>query len=465
MLMPEYLRHVHEMSLRRYVETGEKHLDWRGVELPGLHKNGREITLEVSFGEYRKDLQHVFTGVIRDITERKQFDQQLRHVAKLESLGVLAGGVAHDFNNLLTGILGNASLASEMVAPENPARQMMRDVVEGSERAAQLTRQLLAYAGKGRFVIEPLNLSALVRQISNLIRTSIPKNVQLRLDVADDLPPISGDASQLQQVVMNLVINGAEAIPAEEAGTVLVRTRVQHVDEAYIRSTVLSEHISPGQYVLLEVHDTGAGMAPDIMDRIFDPFFTTKFTGRGLGLAAVLGIVRSHKGALKVYSTPGQGSTFKTLFPITGGVTGAAPAQAVHSERRITGLILVVDDEAIVRKAAQAALERYGFTVVLAENGTAAIGLYRNRAAEIAAVVLDLTMPGVSGEETLRQLRSIRSNVKVILSSGYNEVEVINRFIGKGLAGFIQKPYTAMALADSVAAVLMPPDLNPNARK
>jgi CheY-like chemotaxis protein len=298
-----------------------------------------------------------------------------------------------------------------------------------------------------------------VREISNLVRTSIPKSVQLRLDLKapDQLPLLAGDASQLQQVVMNLVINGAEAIPAGEIGTVLVRTGVQDVDEAYIQSTVLPADLTPGQYVVLEVNDTGIGMDAHTMDRIFDPFFTTKFTGRGLGLAAVIGIVRGHKGALKIYSTPGQGTTFKVLFPVTSQPASEelAPSTASSHPLRLTGLILVVDDEEIVRKTAKAALERHGFAVVLASNGAEALTLYRQQGEKIAAVLLDLTMPGISGEETLRHLKSIQPDVKVILSSGYNQTEIINRFVGKGLAGFIQKPYSATALIQTIERVIL----------
>ena len=283
-------------------------------------KNGRLIDVSLRISPVRDRNGRIIgaSHVARNVTERKQLEEQLRHTQKLESLGVLAGGVAHDFNNLLTGILGNASLALETVSSHHPARGLIRDVVSASERASHLTRQLLAYAGKGRFVIEPLNLSGLVREISSLIQTSIPRNVQLRLELPHDVPLIQADASQIQQVVMNLVINGAEAIPPNDNGTVLVTTGVQNVDEQYLLSTLGDRSDLPaGTYVSLEVHDTGCGMDEGTLSRIFDPFFTTKFTGRGLGLAAVQGIVRGHKGAMKVYSQPGKGTTFKVLLPAT----------------------------------------------------------------------------------------------------------------------------------------------------
>jgi two-component system cell cycle sensor histidine kinase/response regulator CckA len=422
-------------------------------------KTGERIEVSLTISPIR-DSHGKITGashVARDVTERKQLENQLRHTQKLESLGVLAGGVAHDFNNLLTGILGNASLALESLSSHHPVRAQLRDVVNASERASHLTRQLLAYAGKGRFVIEPVNISGLVREISHLIQTSISKNVQLRLELADDVPLIEADAGQIQQVIMNLVINGSEAVGPTENGTVLVTTGVQMVDEHYLLSTVgESAGLKPGMFVSLEVHDTGCGMDQLTMSRIFDPFFTTKFMGRGLGLAAVQGIVRGHSGTIKVYSRPGNGTTFKVLFPATEGLAQPkAPLIAPALAR--DQLILVIDDEDIVRRTAKSMLERNGYTVVVAENGEEGVELFNVLAEKVSAVLLDMTMPVMNGEEAFSRLRSIRADVKVILSSGYNEVEAIRRFTGKGLAGFIQKPYTSVALAEKIKSVLENP--------
>jgi two-component system, cell cycle sensor histidine kinase and response regulator CckA len=394
------------------------------------------------------------TMLSRDVTQRRQFDEKMRQTAKLESLGVLAGGVAHDFNNLLTGILGNASLAIEMLSPSSPARAILGDLVSASERAAKLTKQLLAYAGKGRFVIEMLDLSATVKEISHLVQLTIPKSAQIQLDLAPELPLIEADAAQIQQLVMNLVINGAEAIPEGTTGNVLVTTRSQHVDESYIGQTFSSSEIQPGDYVTIEVHDTGSGMDQATVARIFDPFFTTKFTGRGLGLSAALGIVRGHKGALKVYSATGKGSTFKVLFP-AAATSASMPAR---TEPRVANLgkcgttVLVIDDEITVRKIAKTALLHYGFDVILAEGGEHGVEEFRVNPVDV--VLLDLTMPGIGGEDVLRLLRAIRQDVRVILSSGFNEVEVIQRFTGKGLAGFLQKPYNAASLVSKVREVM-----------
>jgi len=398
------------------------------------------------------------TVLSRDVTDRRQFDEKMGQTAKLESLGVLAGGVAHDFNNLLTGILGNASLAVEMIPSSSPVCPVLNDLVSASERAATLTKQLLAYAGKGRFVIEALDLSAVVREISHLVQSTIPKTAQIRLDLSSDLPLIDADAAQIQQLVMNLVINAAEAIPLGETGNVRVTTRTQQVDEVYLAQTFSAAEIRPGDYVSLEVNDTGAGMDAATVARIFDPFFTTKFTGRGLGLSAALGIVRGHKGALKVYSAPGKGSTFKVLFPITSrAASHAAPAERPVNEIGKCGItVLVIDDEISVRKIARATLLFNGFDVMLAEDGERGVEQFRELQNRIDVVLLDLTMPGIGGEDVLRLLRTIRPDVRVILSSGFNEVEVIQRFTGKGLAGFLQKPYTSASLVAKVRSVFSP---------
>lgn len=396
---------------------------------------------------------------IRDyLEERARNEARLREAEKLESVGLLAGGIAHDFNNILTGVLGNASLALGEVSPGSHLASRLAEVVKATERAAQLTKQLLAYAGKGRFVIQALDLSQQVREISSLVQTSIPHTVQVRLELAEGLPCIEADAAQIQQVIMNLVINGAEAIPEGKTGTVLITTSVQDVDDVYIQTTVPGSDIKQGRYVTLEVHDTGIGIAPDVVGRIFDPFFTTKFSGRGLGLAAVRGIVQGHSGAMRVYSTPGQGTTFKLLFPASDK-EGRRILEKVSEQSALigTGTVLVIDDEEIVRRTAQATLERFGYEVVVAEDGRKGLDTFRRLADRVDLVLLDMTMPVMTGEETFRELRKVRPDVRVILSSGYNEVEAIRHFTGKGLAGFVQKPYTSARLAEAVRSVLTQP--------
>ena len=442
-----------EREILERIKRGER---VEHFETARLRKDGRRIDVSLTISPIRDREGHI-TGashIARDITEGKRFKEQLLQTAKLESLGVLAGGVAHDFNNLLVGILGNASLALETLSSNNPSRTMIRDILDASERASLLTRQLLAYAGKGRFIVEPISLSGLVREISNLVQTSIPRTAQLRLELQENLPMIEGDAGQLHQLVMNLVINGAEAIGPDQNGTLLVTTSVQDVDDAYLKTAFSPVEIQPGKYVTLEVHDTGCGMDEGTIQRIFDPFFTTKFTGRGLGLAAVQGIVRGHRGALKVYSTPGRGTTFKVLLPCSD--QSQVESGPTDSQQLLggTATILVIDDEPLVRRTTKSMLEHYGYTVVVAESGKEGVDLFNVLTDRVSLVLLDMTMPVMNGEQTLRHLKTSQPDVKVILSSGYNEVEAIQRFTGKGLAGFIQKPYSAAALAEKVKMAL-----------
>ena len=391
----------------------------------------------------------------RDITERKRFHERLQQTQKLESLGLLAGGIAHDFNNLLTGIVGNASLLLEDLPENSPMRGGLQDVVNAAGRAGALTQQLLAYAGKARFTVEPLDLSELVRDISKLIKTSIPKAVELRLHLATGLPPVNADATQIQQLVMNLVINGAEAIGEGKRGVVTVTTGTQEVDEKWVQLALTGEGVAPGKYVVLDVSDTGCGMTEETAAKIFDPFFTTKFAGRGLGLAAAMGIVRGHKGALKVSSVVSEGSHFRVLIPAGAG---ALASKRVLDERdlRGSGTILVIDDEEIVRRTAKAALEHFGYSVILSENGKQGLELLSRDGKGVRLVVLDMTMPVMSGEETLQHIRKLRPDLPVLLTSGFDESEVAQTFADRGLAGFLQKPYSAAHLAEQVKMALKP---------
>lgn len=396
--------------------------------------------------------------IVQDVSERRRFDEKLRHTAKLESLGVLAGGIAHDFNNLLTGILGNASLAQEMVNPGHAASDLLRDMISASERAADLTRQLLAYAGKGKFFIETIAISELTRDISALVRTAIKKGAEVRLELDANAGCILADKAQLQQLIMNLVINASEAIPDGSSGVVSVRTGRIFAAAGYAQRAhcIADDQFAPGEYAFIEVEDTGTGMDAPTLERIFDPFFTTKFTGRGLGLAAASGIVRSHHGALTVASTPGQGTTFRVLFPISEAMPEKAGQPAVVDHLPELGCVLVIDDEEVVRRLVRSALSSRGYKVLVAASGSEGVELFGKHSHATSVVLLDLTMPGMDGEQTLRKLQSIQSDVKVVLSSGFDESEVALRFSGHDLAGFIQKPYSPRALADKIGSALLP---------
>ncbi|MEP7187755.1 MAG: substrate-binding domain-containing protein [Roseiflexaceae bacterium] len=392
-------------------------------------------------------------SVVVDISDRKRAEEQrmaierkLMETQKLESLGVLAGGIAHDFNNLLVAILGNASLALMELSPEAPARTSVAQIEQAAQRAADLTRQMLAYAGKGRFVIQRLSMNAIVEEMTHLLHVSIPKNVTLRYNFMPQIPTVEADATQIRQVVMNLVVNAADAIGMRN-GLITITTGIMQADQAYLAETYLAPDLAEGSYMYIEVSDTGSGMDADTRAKIFEPFFTTKFTGRGLGLAAVLGIVRGHNGALKVYSELERGSTFKFLLPaIDAPATPHAAAVPRQDDWRGQGSVLVVDDEPGVRAVATRMLARFGFTVLDAQDGAAGVELLRANSDAITCVLLDMTMPRMSGEETFRLMRQIKPSVRVLLMSGYNEQEAISHFAGKGLAGFVAKPFTATDL-------------------
>jgi two-component system cell cycle sensor histidine kinase/response regulator CckA len=392
-------------------------------------------------------------GACLDITDRKRTEEALRRAAKDESLSVLAGGVAHDFNNLLVAMLGHSSLALAKLPPESPARASIEKIVQAAERAADLTRQMLAYSGKGHFEVRPLDLNRLIGENLHLFAAGLPKLVHLVPQLEDDIPRVKADIGQIQQVVMNLVLNAAEAI-GDQGGQVTVRTGVQTLSEDDGHYSHLTRvPLQPGTYALLEVQDDGRGMDALTLARIFDPFFTTKFTGRGLGLAAVLGIVRGHGGGISVASEPGRGTTFKLLFP----ACGAEPTEPVSTpagEPRAWGFVLVIDDEAMVRDAVLPMLESQGFQVLMAPSGAEGVEVYRAYRHHVRLVLLDLSMPGPGGLETFKLLRDLDPSVRVILSSGYNEVEATRTFAGKGLAGFLQKPYDVATLGTCLRRTL-----------
>jgi len=396
-----------------------------------------------------------------DITEQKRLEEEARtfqekmlETARLESVGVLAGGIAHDFNNLLTGILGNASLVYDQLSPSSPLRPRVKDVVAASQRAADLTRQLLAYAGKGRFLLEKVDLNSLLQEIARLARLAIPGSAQLTVRVGEELL-IEGDCGQLHQLLMNLIINGAEAIADRSGGSVTVSARRERLDSDAITALIGPESIAPGDYAVIEVQDNGVGMTRETISRIFEPFFTTKFTGRGLGLAAAMGIVRGHKGAIRVYSEIGLGSTFRVYLPVAGAsATAVEQEEAPSGELMGTGIILVIDDEESVRNTARNTLEFYGYAVIEAENGKRGVEIFAEQEEKISLVLLDLTMPVINGEEALQRIRNIRPRVPIIVSSGFNETEALRRFGSGSASAFLQKPYTSAKLAETVRKAL-----------
>lgn len=395
--------------------------------------------------------------VLRDVTERREMEARILQSQKLESLGVLAGGVAHDFNNLLTSVLGNASFAAQILPSDSPARELLDRVQVAARRAAELTRQLLSYAGQRTVQGQPVRISDLTLEMTELLRVSVGRNCTLTLELPDDLPPVRADATQLRQVVMNLIMNAAESY-GESGGVVRVRAGLRDCDEASLRSCFfVSELAGPGQYVFVEVADQGSGMSPEMLPRIFDPFFTTKFTGRGLGLASTLGIVRSHGGAIALQTAPGRGSVFTVLFRSEEKLSTSPPAREELLSSRPSpahGAILVIDDEQAIREVCRAGLESEGFRVITAEDGASGIAAFVAAREELRLVLLDVTMPNTDGYGVLTRIRGEAPRLPVMLTSGHAEDHVMQRLSGKPRPRFLQKPFSLEELLLSVREAL-----------
>jgi PAS domain S-box-containing protein len=453
-IAPHDRERLYRDSVARYRgEAAPIHIEYQGVR-----KDATLIWLEsmVSCVSWAGAPAQLATMI--DITERKRaeqerlrLEQQMQQAQKLESLGVLAGGIAHDFNNLLTGILTNAGMARQALAPHHPATSYVGEAIQGARLASHLTGQLLAYAGKGRFHIRPLDLSAEVRELEPLLTTAIRGQGRLVLELAPHLPSIEADPAQLHQVLMNLVLNAAECV-AEEV-TIRITTDSRALVSDDLGQLVPGHHLSVGDCVVLQVQDTGCGMDEATVQRIFDPFFTSKATGRGLGLAATLGIVHGHGGGLRLTSRVGRGTTFELYFPASDKPVDQV---AEDNPRDLSGqgVILVVDDDVFVLKAASAALQRLGYRVLLAEDGERALAVFQERLQEIDLIVLDRTMPGLSGEETFRRLRALHPEVKVLLSSAYDEAEVAGQVATTSVVGFLHKPYGPEQLGTQVKQLL-----------
>ena len=431
------------------IEAAEQSRDtWNG-DVDVRARDGTSLPVHLRLDRVRNEAgesigQILLYGDLRERrraeAERRRIDAQLLQAQKLESLGVLAGGVAHDFNNLLTAMLGHANLALLDLPPNSPARESIAQIELAAQRAADLSKQMLAYSGRGHFIVQPTDLNRLVTEMAKLLQTVISKKAVLTFNLAVRLPPVHVDTTQMRQIVMNLITNASDAI-GEHGGIIALTTSSVFADTAYLQAFTLLDPVAEGQYVLLAVTDTGAGMDAATKARIFDPFFTTKFTGRGLGLAAVQGIVRGHRAALRVDSQPGHGTTFQVLFPVS--VAGREPQAAAPAALPMGAgqLVLVIDDDAGVRAFMQRVLERGGYQVLLAEDGQVGVEHFTSQHSAIAAVLLDLTMPRMSGMETFNALQQIQADIPVFLCSGYSEEDATANFADSNLAGFVQKPF------------------------
>jgi two-component system cell cycle sensor histidine kinase/response regulator CckA len=439
--------------LRSTLETGKVELLEYELETGGEQREFEARLVRCGPGE-------VLT-IVRDVTDqrkaeadRRELDRRMQKSQKLESLGVLAGGIAHDFNNLLTSIMGYASLAQRSSLEGSPSHRYVTDIEKASRRAADLAMQMLAYSGKGQFVIQPLDLREVMNETAKFLKTNVTsRGVLVQTDMPADLPAIEGDATQIRQVLMNLVLNAAQAMEPD-GGTVSMAVREAAVTEAELARCYVGADLPPGRYVMLSVSDHGCGMDAATKARIFDPFFTTKTGGRGLGLAAVVGIVRGHGGALWVKSRPGEGTLVSVYLPPSEKSALAEEPPPQVPTARGEGLVLVVDDEPELRQLTTDILESGGYRVVTAADGQEGVDLFRRRRDEIAAVLLDMTMPVMNGVDAFRAMRECQADLRVLVSSGYTEKEAVNRFRGDGPAGFIQKPYTAAELLQAIGEVL-----------
>ena len=431
-LSPESARYAKEVVLPRFFETGECVAEYEMLRRDGtrLPVRLRAVAIRDAQGKILRS-----NAVLEDMTEHRRLEQKMLQAQKLESLGLMAGSIAHDCNNLLVSILGNTQLALEDVRGMPSAVASLTDVVTASQRAADLCRQLLAYSGRGKFTIEEVDVSELAREMTQILELSVGRFAAIKLELARPGPRAEVDPTQLRQVVMNLVLNAAEALDGGR-GLITVVTSLRDLD-ADTSERTSNPDLPLGRYVRIGVADTGRGTPAELLDRIFDPFFTTKAAGRGLGLAAVHGIVRSHSGMLRVDSEPGRGTSFKVYLP-------AKPSaeQVENVSLRKRGTVLIVDDDEMVRQTLHRQLTRAGFEAVLAANGEDAVLTAQARGRELTAFLIDVTMPGLSGPDVFLRLRSLLPTARVVLMSGYNHVDIVRRYTTEGLAGFVQKPFT-----------------------
>jgi len=414
-------------------------------ELEHRHKDGTTFPVEAIGTLVRVHEHQYLLGFFRDLRERKQAEQAMLAAQRAESLGLLAGGIAHDFNNLLTAIIGQTSLVLDRQGHGFRDRDNLEKVLDAAERAATLTRQMLAYSGRGKFTLEPVQLNQVIRDNLRILEAAAPKQVLFEVDLEEGLPPVTGDLSQLQQVVMNLVINGFEAI-GSAPGRVTVRTRSESIARP-------GGPLAPGAYIAIEVADTGCGMSEAVRVRMFEPFFTTKEKGHGLGLSAVQGIIRGHRGSLTVASAEGRGTTFRILLPAGGlelPVAGLPAAQVGADGPRV---VLAIDDESYMLDVIRDSLEAAGHTALLAGSGEDGLELLGARGKGLDLILLDLSMPGMGGPETLRRIRAVDPDIPVVLTSGFAEEEAAAQLEGMATAGFLQKPYRARTLIELVESL------------
>jgi PAS domain S-box-containing protein len=434
------------------------------LELEEYHKNGSIIPIEVTAGFLvdKNGQPEAFLGISRNMSERKEADRQrsvietkLQQSKKMGSLGTMAGSIAHNFNNLLMVVLGNLELAKEDLPEPSITTTNIQRAINAAQRAADLSSTMLTYVGQLKKESVPVDLSQVVQSVLGNMDESTMANVTVELDLADPMPLVIADADQMRQIISGFVTNAIEALENKN-GRVHISTGSMHCDRHYLSSTYLKEEMPEGMYAYVEVADTGCGMDTETMGNVFDPFFSTKFTGRGLGMAAVLGIIRSHGGAIKVSSVKHEGSVFTALFPIQGVFVQQAKSDPLQTAPHAPGkTVLLVDDEAMVMEVGCQFLTRLGYKALEASNGQQALDIFRRASATIDCVLLDYTMPGMDGLETMQQIRKICADVRIVITSGYTRQQIEDRFAEIGPpTDFIQKPFQMKALQEKLNRVI-----------
>jgi PAS domain S-box-containing protein len=392
-------------------------------------------------------------SLVMDVTERRMTEERAWLHQKLESLGVMAGGIAHDFNNLLWAISGNAELARDRVPPESPAQENLTRIESAAFRAADLARQMLAFAGRAPFVIRPLDLGTILKGVEEILRAAIPRTIRLDFLVEEGIPEVKGDEGHIQQALSNLLTNAAEAV-GEAGGCVRVKVYQAIVDETVLRDLVPGSALSEGTSVCIEIQDEGPGMDPETLAKVFDPFFTTRSTGRGLGLSATLGIMKAHGGGIALESSVGRGTSVRLYFPTLCESPQEHLKEPFAPQGARGGTILLAEDEEILRELTVEALEPAGFRVITAEDGLRALEIFEAHASEISIVVMDLNMPRMGGLEAFRRLRALDPAVKVILCSGFAEEEIGEWKDDLRPDGFLHKPYRLRDLIRMVGSLI-----------
>jgi PAS domain S-box-containing protein len=454
---PESAQIFRETLDRVFRESGKCEIS---LDLVRPDESVRHVVLRCRADQTESESTVTLSGTLQDITEWKRAEEERRHLEsqmqfaqRAESLGILAGGVAHDFNNILQIILGNANHLQRIISEISPARPFLNNIEKSVNRAAMLTRQMLAYAGRAQLTTKLVDLGEITEEIVHLVRASMPKKIEILIDVEKTLPLVLADPAQVQQVIMNLLINAAESLEPELGGRISVYVAAMYCNEEFLRQSRTIDKIPPDNYVCLQVTDTGCGMNEEMLSHIFDPFFTTKFTGRGLGMSAVIGIMRAHNGAVLTKSTPKKGTTIRALFPISRQ-SEAAPDAKVHPVN--TSLdngktcVLFADDEPDMLDLGVLMLEHLGCRVLTATDGVEALKVFKEHAQDISCVLLDLNMPRMDGVQTLKMLRTIKQDVRIILASGYGEKEIKTLFSGYTVDAFIEKPFNMQTLSDTL---------------